>query len=539
MELHIALKELVEAYGENILSHPRLIRKLMDKRAFSEIPATKGIMIFAKDLGYIDRIYNNCMEDDWYTQNQSLVREFVKKCSGVNEDDVSYVFNCIPYSLELLEFEDDDSDANEELEFNYEQDEDESFEEMQDLGEGLDEEETNNLIDPLKEDEEYIETNDYTITKHYHENKGVDIYVVRLTNRVDSDTFANYKEIARKHGKGYYSTFHGVNGFVFYSMDDAKQFADNIFNNELNDSDGEKETSSPQHNPGQLSDSDIIKSNSPENNKHQYDINNMELHLALRNIIDTDGIGIVNDVRIINILSDLKAFNTTPALKYILRAVIADGYANRLMSCGKWDTNAMALCNHFASSTGFQEEYVMFVFQSIAYGLRFLNNIVIPNPTKHQIQQNTSSTTPSKDPSLFCLGYKELRRKSEKFLSSFKENVEEYLDGIIEKKGDWSLFGAKITPTSEYTIYDNDSKLEFHFEINGKIACKQKSGFIGLHFYVVLYNYKGKMLSKSIAYLNKDNLKLPYQIVTSSSLMEQAFKTVGNISKIIVYWEEV
>ena len=46
----------------------------------------------------------------------------------------------------------------------------------------------------------------------------------------------------------------------------------------------------------------------------------MDLHLALKNIIQTEGENIIKDTKIIHILNDFNAFQNIPASKYILRA---------------------------------------------------------------------------------------------------------------------------------------------------------------------------------------------------------------------------
>ena len=69
----------------------------------------------------------------------------------------------------------------------------------------------------------------YTITKQYHEKKGIDIWVVRLDVKVDDDTFAELKGFA-KELHGYYSTFYGVNGFVFKTENDADKFGNKLDN---------------------------------------------------------------------------------------------------------------------------------------------------------------------------------------------------------------------------------------------------------------------------------------------------------------------
>lgn len=190
MELHIALKELVEKWGEYVITdESRLKRLLANKKAYKERPDTKEIVKFAIGIGYFDRIYEVCHENGWENEIQNIEAEFnnISSPMGFDVEDVNYVFSCIPFALGLIEL-------------------DEEF-----------------------EDDEDIEEESYTITKQYHENKDIDIFVVRLTDRVDTETFSDYKNAAKSHGKGYYSTFRGVNGFVFYTITDAKAFVAEIF----------------------------------------------------------------------------------------------------------------------------------------------------------------------------------------------------------------------------------------------------------------------------------------------------------------------
>ena len=101
----------------------------------------------------------------------------------------------------------------------------------------------------------------------------------------------------------------------------------------------------------------------------------MELHQALRNIVKTDGPNIITEGRLINILCDFQAFDSLPASKYVTKAIIDDGYSKRLLACKKWDISAQQLPHQFALNTGFQLDIVSKIFQSLAYGLGWLNSI--------------------------------------------------------------------------------------------------------------------------------------------------------------------
>lgn len=76
---------------------------------------------------------------------------------------------------------------------------------------------------------EDVDNDTYSITKQHNNKKDVDIWVVRGKERTDKDVYTQRKQVAKEHN-GYYSSFRGVNGFVFNSAEEAHAFADAIFN---------------------------------------------------------------------------------------------------------------------------------------------------------------------------------------------------------------------------------------------------------------------------------------------------------------------
>ena len=76
---------------------------------------------------------------------------------------------------------------------------------------------------------EDVDNDAYSITKQHNNKKDVDIWVVRGKERTDKDVYTQRKQVAKEHN-GYYSSFRGVNGFVFNSAEGAHAFADAIFN---------------------------------------------------------------------------------------------------------------------------------------------------------------------------------------------------------------------------------------------------------------------------------------------------------------------
>ncbi len=105
----------------------------------------------------------------------------------------------------------------------------------------------------------------------------------------------------------------------------------------------------------------------------------MELHNALRQIIPTEGQDIIKEIRTVNILDDLNAYQDLPAAKYILRAIITDGYMDKFLIIGKWDNQTEMLSQKFSNNTGFNQENVSFIFSNIAYGLGWIEEFTIPS----------------------------------------------------------------------------------------------------------------------------------------------------------------
>lgn len=202
---------------------------------------------------------------------------------------------------------------------------------------------------------------DYTITPQYHEKKGCYIYVVRLSDRVEKDDFSTLSDLAKAH-KGYYSSFRGVNGFVFKTEEQAEEFCedmiailDTIQTVRLSSTSKDSSKEKPQ--------SPLVPPSS-----------GMELHKALRSVIQTEGKSIITEVRLVNILDDFKAYSDMPTAKYILRAIIADGFAQKLLYIGKWNNDAINLAYRFTSTTGFLPDVVEVLFLSLAFGLNWIND---------------------------------------------------------------------------------------------------------------------------------------------------------------------
>ena len=195
----------------------------------------------------------------------------------------------------------------------------------------------------------------------------------------------------------------------------------------------------------------------------------MEFHKALRNIIKTDGPEILRDIRLVNILDDFNAYNDIPASKYILRAIISDGYADNLLPLGKWGNQAQAIINKFCVTTGFKEEAVWNIFQSIAFGLEWIS---IYNPIQSQTRKKTNYVAPKVIPNsdFSCM----TPTQQESYITGLIE-----VDGNIESKlGITIIANATIKAPTLYLNVEASGKLEQDYSISVFAAVYNREGYM-------------------------------------------------------------
>lgn len=213
----------------------------------------------------------------------------------------------------------------------------------------------------------------------------------------------------------------------------------------------------------------------------------MELHLALRNIVKTDGPSIITEGRLVNILCDFQAFDAIPASKYVMRAIIDDGYSKKLLQCAKWDMNAQQLSGQFASTTGFQQDIVWIIFQSIAYGLGWTNTISSTDP----IQQRPSLAPP-------------VRQKVQLGNNPSISDVNQYFTSLIERIPETeAALGVEFTNLSfsNYSPYKGEFYVDCNVELKGKI--KENS----LRIKIVMYGQDSSILFVGDIHVSKNDLK--------------------------------
>ena len=99
----------------------------------------------------------------------------------------------------------------------------------------------------------------------------------------------------------------------------------------------------------------------------------MELHNALKTIIEQQGNEILKDYRLVNILSDFNAYGDVPASKFLIKNMINEGVMAKLMSEHMSPVDVETkLASHrliLSDTYGFKEDLVDYVLSCLAYAI--------------------------------------------------------------------------------------------------------------------------------------------------------------------------
>lgn len=121
----------------------------------------------------------------------------------------------------------------------------------------------------------------------------------------------------------------------------------------------------------------------------------MELHKALRYIINNYRENILCEIRLVNILSDFNAFENIQGAKYIMRALIDEGITRKLLYLDKYDNSAKELAHRFIITTGFNSDIVNEIFNSLAYGLGWIKRMPQAKKSDPSISVQTTKQSPT------------------------------------------------------------------------------------------------------------------------------------------------
>lgn len=117
----------------------------------------------------------------------------------------------------------------------------------------------------------------------------------------------------------------------------------------------------------------------------------MELYLLIKDCVDVYGQDIIVSKRLIGLLDDKQAFDEpeTAAYKKILRGLINDGYAQRLLDLGKHTPEVGMLASNYAQVNLLQEAPVLYVLDCLAFGLGWISQ----NPVMKTTNSGTTSVS--------------------------------------------------------------------------------------------------------------------------------------------------
>lgn len=268
-----------------------------------------------------------------------------------------------------------------------------------------------------------------------------------------------------------------------------------------------------------------------ETNSYFKGLRNVEFHDALKDVISREEPGIIKEKRLVYILDDFKVFDNYSSTRYILKAIITGGYSDSLLKIGKWDISVVSLIHNCVIGTGFQKNMVNYVFQSLAYALGYIDKV---NTNGEILVKTKMSSKKVIDTSNLNLRRKEIINRGMEFEKDYKKDCEEYIDSIIEAKGDWDNLGAIINISSSYIIYDYISYIEINVEIDGKISLLKDNDIV---IYMNTYNQQGHIIDRSSTYIDKETYKNTYRVITLKALRDDLFYFIANISKVVIYWE--
>lgn len=99
MELYKAIKNIINLSGTNILKEQRFVNILADFSAYDDVPSAKFIIKTIIDEGYMDKFLAN---GKWDLNCDKLIDQFVAM-TGMQKDNVTYVFECVGYAFNWLQ----------------------------------------------------------------------------------------------------------------------------------------------------------------------------------------------------------------------------------------------------------------------------------------------------------------------------------------------------------------------------------------------------------------------------------------------------
>lgn len=265
----------------------------------------------------------------------------------------------------------------------------------------------------------------------------------------------------------------------------------------------------------------------------------MKLYDAITDVVFEFGKDTLANSKVLNMLVDYNAFEESRALKLVLKMMITEGYVNQLLTLKDW-SNTGRIVQQIVAATSFNDVNVRYIIECLGYGL----GITTQQPqygdsTPANPKPTPAPSTPAptkKQPSPSSHKSIKLDKTSSQFYNmdeddqyNYIEAAQDYLESIIEYKGDIENgLGVKISASVEY----DGSNIEPKFELTGKPKARKDDSIV---LNILLYGENNKVMTKEEVYLDTS---ASFQVVEVYILSNQ-YRRVGNIKRIVVYWQKM
>lgn len=117
----------------------------------------------------------------------------------------------------------------------------------------------------------------------------------------------------------------------------------------------------------------------------------MKLHLAIRKLIESRGVNFLRNEQFVNALNDYCAFDNNPAEKNIMRILLQEGYAERILKSNGTRMAMQNLWYGIERDYGINRRIAQHIIESMAYGVGYIQKEDYVQP----VCINNNTVTPS------------------------------------------------------------------------------------------------------------------------------------------------
>jgi len=102
----------------------------------------------------------------------------------------------------------------------------------------------------------------------------------------------------------------------------------------------------------------------------------MALQNVINDVVDTFGVEVIRDIRLVSILDDMHAFTDAPAAKSVLKEILRLGFGERLYELYEtkelqWDVKIQSYTYTIVNNYGFREDIVSQLLNALSMALKF------------------------------------------------------------------------------------------------------------------------------------------------------------------------